>query len=278
MSAKFNEKGVIMIDYCVTNGRSSHYKDIDLLENKSFDVEGAPSPKDIQYQRKMEFVSRTMRINEFVDASLRVLAEECGMSFNKLLNAILEGYVNKHQEQIGGGEMMKEYVLNNYLDRLVLDLTDTRLSLDKKKWERTIRHEEKSLFVEGECVIQDYFYKHFFSVVIFKPKKNAEVACYEKIDRELWSNVECCGCDYELIIPEKKWYTVMSVLDRYLAKCNALGKNRHIDDDSMQRLVDVINNSKTNKTIVKNLTRALRHSTRLGAGGEKGSIWERSVF
>lgn len=264
-----------MIDYLKASGKygdyNAHYDDIDLLENRNFDVSDLPSPKDIKGKKKLEYVPRTIRLNEFADTALRSLAEDCDMEINKLVNAIFESYVNKYQAEIGP-DLMKERVLNFYLDRVVNELTDEKLESEKKRWERKIRNTEEPDMIEGYGEYYVPFSKSFFTAAILKPKESTKECYIRPIKEEEWQHGEFCAMDYELLIPPKKWFTVMSILKRYTEKCDALNIERHLKEDDLKRLATVINNSKTNKTLVKNLTSALKHSER-AFRTEEGSIW-----
>ena len=264
-----------MIDNLKFNGATPYFTDFELFAWRSkVDLSGVPSPKDIKNRSQLDSVRRTIRINEFTDASLRVLAKECDMSVNELVNAIFNGYVNKYQEQIGGSVIMKECVLNNYLERVEAELTAIKLESERKKWVRTLKNEDENADSFGVC-------RTYNNLSIVRPSVEMGTAyCTPLIDVGApWRKEDLISrepkktqIEYLLSIPEKKWFTVMSVLSRYFAKCDTLDIRRKMDNESMKNLVSIINDSKTDRTIIKNLTKALRHSNKI-MGEEKGSIW-----
>ena len=264
-----------MIDNLKFNGATPYFTDFELFAWRSkVDLSGVPSPNEIKNKNKLDTIPRTVRINEFTDASLRILAEECEMSMNELINTIFNGYVNKYQEQIGGSIIMKECVLNNYLERIETELTPLKLESERKKWVRTLKNEDE--YADSLRVCRTYN-----NLSIVRPSAEIDTAHYTSLidvgapwreEDLIHRDPKKTQIEYLLYIPEKKWFTAMGVLSRYFAKCDTLDICRKMEDEPMKKLVSVINNSKTDKTIVKNLTKALRHSNKI-MGEEKGSIW-----
>lgn len=235
------------------------------LPETTIDTSFIPDPIHIKKANKREKIPLTLRIDDEIYSAIALFSKQNHMSINSFVNELLTSYTKAHGGNWTNGYTIRETTIIGFLDRLKIKyLDDDMLKKMIKKIKNMAKAEARSFRLQPWTLAAHCW---FFDMYVHLSNDSSTNYTLELGDFFDELDEARRGKYYSMSVPEKKFWTAAAILLECESKKEVYMWDEKFSENSANRLCTIIDNSKTTKTLVRNLTEALKPD------GTRFSIW-----